>query len=93
MSFEQIRDKRTELFGNRAEVTHVLSDLAVAAGIRSYQDALPNMTQEDAQALIELVDEYNKIDYEKDAKNDAPEQKSVLSRINDLLGQIIERKS
>ena len=90
---EQMRDRRTELFGDRAEVTHVLSDLAVVAGVRSYQEALPNMTSEDAQDLIKLVDEYEKIDFENDFNNGGKKQKDVYSRMNDLLGKIIERKS
>ncbi len=63
-----LKRKRKHLFGERLDITSVLSDLCVITGIPSYWDALPNMNEEDAGVLTSLVEQLENAEPSKQRK-------------------------
>lgn len=90
----ELQRKRKELFGNNHEVTSVLSDLSVCAGIPSYWQALPKMSQSEAKVLTKLVGEYNEalMKWKNNEKRSRLEQQSVRRKMTRILNSIIAGK-
>jgi hypothetical protein len=89
----KIREKSDFLFGKNSNVIVFLANLSVVANIESYQLALPNMTEDDATKLTQLMEEFNGVNTIEDHEDGNVRELGVCGNIDRLLKEIIARES